>query len=251
MKEIIIVVLAIVTAYGIAANNFGLPVPRWRRKDKDDLTIPDYNTLKIRSISELDEYDKSRLKKEYVEFVAEVERLATIDRAAQIAEIEKYNGNCPVCKSTTVGTRIEMSSKTDGYGRYQSTTSVKTVINKCQSCDNEWIQKDLNNTNTTSVFDIAENIVRLLRHHHDAVHETKFDPNRLDNKFATFEETRDNNIKKVKENYFFQITHKYIEGRSVELIKYLIEEVCSDSYRIDDWKVYDKAPLLDWGMKQL
>jgi len=256
MKDIIISVLAFIVAYGIMANQFGFSISRfWKRlTEKAEDVKTDYNTIKIRSISELDDFDRTRLKKEYQDLREFVNTEAELDAARQLKEIAEFNGKCPSCHDQEVTQRIETTNATSGYGKYSRLDIVKTTINHCRACGHDWEHKD-NRTYTVGIYDIAEDIIRLLRWHHQAKHHTVWNPNKLDNKYESKEAAIKAEIEKLKNNHYYEQFQKYMGGRSVELAKYLVEDVLGEfsqhKYDIDRWNDYDKQPLLDWGLKQI
>lgn len=256
MKDVIITILVIVVAYGIISNHFGFSIKGFFTNKKKNDPVIDYNTLAIRSVAELDDFDRARLKKEYEALCIEVNEEAEKVAERQLKQVEEYNGKCPKCNDTEVTQRIETTSESSGYSGYSDKRiqTVKTTINHCMACGHDWHHRD-NITYTTSVYDIAERLIRLLRYHHEAKHETKFDPNRLDNKYDTLEETIDAAIKNIQNKDLFDQTLRYFRGRSLELVKYLIEEVYgeyeSHSFMLDKWYTYDKSPLLEWGLKEI
>lgn len=254
MKDIIIVILAIIIAYMIIGNQFGFSLKGFftRLQEKSDPVI-DYNTLEIRSISELDDYDRGRLKKEYDQFCESVSKTAEDEHNRQLEQIKSYNSKCPSCNDQEVIQRLETGSE-KGYGKYSTIRTTKTTINHCRACGHDWDHKE-NRTYTSSKYDMAEYLITLLRYYHEAKHETKFDPNKLDNEYGTLEDAQNAAMQKIRSNHYFIVVMPHLKGKSVELVKYLVENVYGEfeqhKWKMDRWYMYDKRPLLDWGLKQL
>lgn len=214
----------------------------------------DYNTIKIRSVKELDEFEKIKLKKDLAELSETIIKQNNIDTAKQKEEHRLRYEMCPVCHGSIITNRIEVSQKTSGYGKYQSMSTVSTKINKCSNCSNEWEHYDLR-IRTTSQDDIADYIIRYLRAYHNTIHVTK-DDNTI---CLDTENTVEIAIGKIKDCLWAEMIKQYMSGRSIELVRYIVEIAFGRTgsrmsnwyteYEMEQWNKYDKAPLLELGIK--
>lgn len=210
--------------------------------------VVDYNTLKIKSVSQLDDFEKIKVKKELESLYEKIKIIAESDTIEQKQHHAEKNDVCPNCTSTEITHRIETSSKSSGYGKYSSTESVKTKINVCGKCFEEW-EHDEFRAYTTSKYELAENIIRFLRYYHEEKHKVEDDdPNSLETIVADSQN-------KIINGHWAKEVKKYMDGCSVELAKYLVEVVYGEfssinRYDMEDWDTYDKAPLLEIGFKE-
>jgi len=213
-------------------------------KKKEDA---DYNTLKIRAVSDLDDFEKAKLKKEFDSLYERINHIANVEEAEQRAMHRERNDVCPNCKCTDVTHRIEISTESSGHGMYSSTKNVNTKINVCGKCYEEWYHDEFRSY-TTSQYDLADAIIRYLKYYHKAKHNEELDPNSLK------EVSTDDAVRKAVAGCWANEIKKYMDGCSVELAKYLVEVVYGKfsqyAHCIDDWNKYDKAPLLEIGFKE-
>lgn len=185
-------------------------------KDKIVSSEPKFH---IRSVSELNPSEKEKLKAQLEVLQNRLSKDYKKQESRIKKEKEKHDGICPKCKSVNVNNRIKRiqgeikgsgsGSSFFGTGSYSGSLrgSLDTnKVNKCNDCQHEWkiYERKPYYVGIYDVIDYPTNVMCFLeRTMHGKIN---WNPNDLNEKFATKEEKIQDDICRTVEGFYGQAT---------------------------------------------
>lgn len=205
---------------------------------------------------ELSDSEFAKLKKQYTEFMEDVEKESKLQDKTNREAKEKHDSICPKCKSANVNDRIKrfqgsIDGKSSGsgwsalsFGESQYSGYIKgkfdtSEVNKCNDCENEW--KKWEGSLYTYKRDLLEQKLRSIRILLSNLRDTKnitWDKLDLKETFDSLEAKQEDAIKKIKSSFWVDSAKRDFSKYSIELVEKLFEE-CG-GYELRTWKdAYD------------
>lgn len=229
-------------------------------KDKIVSSEPKFH---IRGVSELNPSEKEKLKAQLEVLENRLSEDYNKQKSRIEKEKEKHDGVCPKCKSVNVNNRIKRiqgeikgsSSGSSFFGTGSSSGSLRgsldtNEVNKCNDCQHEWKIYD-HKPHYVGIYDVIDypnTVMRFL----ERTMQGKIDwnPNDLNEKFATKEEKIQDDIRRTVEGFYGLATKKYFGDLSLELMQYIVDVESNKypslyRYEIEKWNQGNKKILRD------